>query len=298
MRTLACVILFCISAPAFAQNKHSHDFRGSKVDEALVRFYGPRDKSYMTPEKEGLRLRYTGKDAAPQGNPAGVISTFKARGNFVATARYEILRTGKPAKGTNGIGVEVYLMLENRNGDGMALVRTVNREGGPVLYFNVRTNNAAGKRISKDSRGIPATDRSLKGRLRLAREGAFVIGSFAEGDDEQFQELQRSEVGNADVRMFRFNGHSGDEKNAVLDMRMLEFNLEGQDLSNDGRFATALPKVGASAKADAPPAAAEQAPSPKRGLLLILMLAISLFVIVGVVVFLVLRKAKNETKNN
>jgi hypothetical protein len=271
MRPLTCLVLFGLCQPSFAQNKLAHDFRGNHFDNALVQICGPKDKNYVMPEKEGLRIRYTGADAAPQGNPAGIISTFKARGNFVATIKYEILHMGKPTPGTGGVGVELYLMLDNPNKDGVSLVRTLNAGGNLHYFFTVRTADETGKRISKDAHSSPAFDRGAKGSLRLGRVGSVVIGSFADGDGAQFEELQRSTIGTADVRLFRFNGHSGGDAKAVLDLRVLEVTIEGLDLSNTGKFAFAapLPVAPEAPIAESPPAPGRRVRLMYFGILLI-----------------------------
>ena len=171
------------------------------------------------------------------------------------------------------------------------------------------TNDENGRRGPKHSKYEPTTERSLRGALRLAREGMMLIASFAEADDE-FQEIQRVEIGNADIDLLRFAGVSGGDTNAVLDMRMLDFQLQGKDLGYLGRdFATPAPKlVAPAAVANAPQPAvqvpqapqapqapvAEPAPGGKHKLLLLVgvffVLAVPLVLIGATVLFVRLRK--------
>jgi hypothetical protein len=98
-----------------------------------------------------------------------------------------------------------------------------------VLIFSHRTNEATGQRVNKHHILVPTTPRSNRGRLRLAREGSVLIASVAEGDQEQFQEIHRSEIDTADPRMVRFAGLTGGDPNARLDARLLQFQLQWQD---------------------------------------------------------------------
>lgn len=77
------------------------------------------------------------------------------------------------------------------------------------MAFKLRTKEAAGKRVAKDFKRLNTTERSLRGRLRLARTGPVITGSFAEGDDPEFTEVQRSEVGTADIRLVRMAATAG-----------------------------------------------------------------------------------------
>lgn len=243
MRFSACFLLVCITAPSLAQQKVAHDFRGGKFDPDLLRYHGPTPEKFMTPEPEGLRLRYPGKDVPPQGDPSAVSWRLEARGDFVVTARYEILRSEPPAKGNFAVGAELYLLLGNASKDGVALRRGVHPDGKTHFKFIVLANDANGKFSPRDSKTWETGDRSRKGRLRLARTGSVVTASFAEDDDAEFIAFQQAEIGMADVRLIRFTGVAGGARNAVLDMRMLEFELQADELARDGRFKTQVPKT-------------------------------------------------------
>src|SRR5580700_7417779 len=109
MRIIACLAVFSIVAPARSEEVTT-TFRGGNFDDNLVRFTGSTPKEFITPDEHGLRLRYSpGKIAK---DPAGVFWRFHVRGNFVATAKYQILHVEHPATGF-GVGPELYLMLNN-----------------------------------------------------------------------------------------------------------------------------------------------------------------------------------------
>src|SRR5262249_13039292 len=221
----ACLLLLCIAGPALAEQKLAHDFRGARFDPECFQYVGPTPDKFLNLEAEGLRLRYTGADVPPTNNPSGVAWRFHVRGNFVATARYEILKCEPPSKGTFLAGAELYLRLDNPNRDAIMVARGVHPNGSSAIDFKALVRDAECNRITRDYKWHPTTEKSLRGRLRLARTGSIVTASFAEGDEGQFTEFQRSEIGTADIRLVRFAGIAGGDRNAVVDVRILEFQL-------------------------------------------------------------------------
>jgi hypothetical protein len=306
MRLPVSLFLLCIAGPALADQKVSHDFRGGRFDPEHFQYVGPTPDKFLNFEAEGLRLRYTGADVPPTNDPAGVAWRVHVRGNFVATAQYEILKCEPPSKGTFLGGVELYMRLDNPNRDAIMVARGVYPNGSAAFDFKALVRDAQGKRPARDFKLVPTTDKSLRGRLRLARTGSIVTAAFAEGDDGEFTELQRSEIGAADIRLVRFAGIAGGDRNAVLDMRILEFHLEGGALALEGRFETPLPKTDVpKAKAETPHAISDDfarpAPEPEpepannRNLLtlavVLSLLVIAVFVIVSIVLLSRWRKA-------
>jgi hypothetical protein len=275
MRFPVSLFLLCTAGPTLADQKLSHDFRGARFDPKYFEYVGPTPDKFWNVEAEGLRLRYTGADVPPTNDPAGVAWRVHVRGNFVATAQYEVLKCEPPANGTFLAGVELYIRLDNPNQDAIMVARGVYPNGSTAFDFKALVRDANGKRPARDFKLLPTTEKSLRGRLRLARTGSIVTASFAEGDDTQFAELQRSDIGTADIRLARFAGIAGGDRKAVLDMRILEFHLEGEALALDGRFETPLPKTDVpkekadlpkadvpEAKAESPRAIAEDFPRP------------------------------------
>jgi len=302
MRITCCLLLFIAAFPSLAQEPIKHDFRGSKLDRDVLNYSGQTPEKYITPEEEGLRLRYTGVGAPPSNNTAGVAWRFHARGDFVVTAKYEILNLERPKKGW-AVGAELYLRVKNPSKDGVSFSRILPPDGMPKLSFTYMTNGDDGKRVAKFPKHEPATDRSMRGAFRVAREGTALIASFAEADDD-FKELQRiPDIGNADIDLIRFAGLGGGDPNAVLDMRMIEFNLQGKDLGYQGRgFTTPVPKAVVPAGNPGVPIAqpvepapvAEGAPSGRRNLLILMgvffVIVVPLVLIGGTILYLRMRK--------
>jgi hypothetical protein len=235
--TSATALLLWVLAPAWSEELR-HDFRGGCFNDELFRYEGPTPEAFINPEDEGLRFHFTAAKAP--GRPVGIYWRFQVRGDFNATAHYEILQEERPRQGY-GAGVEMYLMLANAARDGIAFARLMRPEGGPALAFFHLTDSDGGKRITKESQVFPTTARSRRGRMRLARQGPTLIVSFAEGDAEDFQELHRTDIGASDVRMVRFAGVSGGDANVSLDARLSEFDLQSQEWGHNGKFSTTLP---------------------------------------------------------
>jgi hypothetical protein len=84
MRRLACVVLLFVAAPVLSEEV-THPFRGRKFDGDVLKFSGTTPREFITPQEEGLHVRYTPGKVAK--NPAGVVWRFAARGNFVVTAQ-------------------------------------------------------------------------------------------------------------------------------------------------------------------------------------------------------------------
>lgn len=263
MRLPACLLLLCSAGPALAQQvqqKLAHDFRGARFDAGYFRYGGTTPEKFWKLEAEGLRLQFTGGDVPPTNNPSNVFWTFHARGNLVVTAQYEVLKNEPPVKGTFLAGVELYMKLDNPYHDSVMVARGVYPNGKTAFDFKILTNDGKGKRITRDFKMHPTTEKSLRGRLRLARKGTIVTAAFAEGDETKFTEFQRSDIGTADVQLVRFGGIAGGDRQAVLDMRLLEFQLEGDELALAGRFQTPLKTE--VAKAKEVPADKTEAPPP------------------------------------
>ncbi len=229
MRIIPCFVLLVSTVPSFAQQVHHHDFRDNHFDAKLVDYTLPNPEKYLTPEKEGLRLRFSGKDVPSAGQAAGIFWRFDARGDFVVTAKYEILKIERPKTG-QGVGIGIYLHLKNREKEGIALARRFHPAGEPVVVFNYMTTSEKGRTSPKVFKKYPTGDRSLRGAFRLSREGKVLVASFAEADDE-FAVLHRTDVSDADLDLIRFAGFGGGDTNAVLDMRILEFQFQGKDLA-------------------------------------------------------------------
>jgi len=224
VRLVRAALLAIVLAPSSAQGQDfAHSFRMDKLNQDIFRYHGAGAEKFVTPEAEGLRIRYDGANAPL--NPVGVDRPVPLRGDFTVTVRYEVLKA-EPGKG-GGVGPELYLVLDNPHRDGIALDQRVRPSGERALSYNHLTNNEEGKRVGAAYKSTPTTEASDTGRLRLARQGRTLIASWAEGKDEEFKELTRDDIGLMNIRLIRLGGASGRDRNANLDLRFLEFHLRG-----------------------------------------------------------------------
>jgi hypothetical protein len=229
MKTATVVLLFALAVPAAAE-EFRYEFRGGDY-RRLFRLENPKGEEFLTSEAEGLRWRYTADNSPTRA--VGIYWRTAVHGDFVTTARYEVLHADRRPDGFRP-GPELYLMLDTPARDGVVLAVQ------DTILFQHLTNNQAGKRYPKHLGRCPAGPASERGRLRLAREGATIFASVAAGNGDQVIEMGRADVGTADVRMVRFGALPGDEAAPNLDLRLREFVLTIKEPGQAGNVAAAL----------------------------------------------------------
>src|SRR5262249_51350326 len=154
---------------------------------ALV-WSGTDGNEVIEQEEKGLRIKLT--PARTRKDPAGVVLVSAVKGNFEITAGYELLQAEQPNAG-NGVGFELYVMLETPGQDALGLCRAKRRDGGDVYVCNHMLNRDGRRRY--DTKFPPASGKS--GRLRVSRQGGEVTFWAAEGPAGEFRELCRWDVG-------------------------------------------------------------------------------------------------------
>lgn len=243
---LSCAIVLFGGIHAAPTQDLAREFKGKQLHKSDFSYDGPDAKNFIANEEQGLRWRFN-KEKQPT-KAIGVSWRVRLHGDFMATMRYEILQVEQPERGW-GVGVEMYLTLNTPEPrDGIVFARMVAPKSGPQIVFHHMTNDEKGNRTAKDPIREPAPPRSLRGRMRLAREGKTLIALLAEEDDE-FKEVHRRELGNMEVMKIRFAGINGGAPNAVLDMRLLEYELQEKFVPL------------AAVKSDPPPKVAEDLPA-------------------------------------
>ncbi len=224
-------------ARAVGAEEAKHNFRGKSFDELRFRYSGPNADRYISSEDEGLRIHYPAGDLPK--SPVGIVWNCRVRGDFVATARYEIVHA-EPTPGGNG--AELYLMLDNETKDGIPVSRIARTKEGSLFRTMHMTTDKAGKRISRAPQQAPAGRASNRGRIRVARTGGDILASLAEADEPDFNTmLTLKDIGTMDVTMVRFAGVCGGDPKAQLDLRLLEFDLQGELLGLPPRSVAAAP---------------------------------------------------------
>jgi DNA-directed RNA polymerase subunit RPC12/RpoP len=285
-------LLLCAMTPASAEEL-KHDFRSGSAIGQWFRYEGPNAEQFIHVEREGLRWSFAPGKAPTR--PVGIYWLHQARRDFTVTAHYEILQANAPETG-KGLGVELYLMLDTPGRDGISFSRLLRPNGSfPELAFLHLSTDSDGTRAAETSEWHVATEASKTGRLRLVRQGPTLIASLAEGAQGEFQEFVRAEVPEAAVRMIRFAGTSGGDPNAQLEMRLLTFQLEGEDLSRPGKVGGAPSTTGTSASGGA--GAPTTGDRSRRSRWLIGGIAAAGLASVAVCLFVRRRRSKNHAPN-
>jgi hypothetical protein len=117
------------------------------------------------------------------------------------------------------------------------------------------TNDEKGWRTAKVSLREEVSEKSAKGRIRLARQANKLYASLADENEDVFRPLGAGvEIGLVRVLKVRFAGIEGGSAKPELDMRLLDFHLTEKYLAG---AAPAAPKI-----ASTPPTAENPLPSP------------------------------------
>jgi hypothetical protein len=224
MRVLACLMLLGMPRVLFA-DEIVHRFQAGDYHEKLFSYEGIA-KEFAKPETGGLVWRY-GEGKAPTA-PQGVCWNCRVKGDFIASASYEILVAKGPPEG-GGVGVEFFLVLANRAKDGIAFARWRHPRDGDQVFFGHRYFEN-GTRTSKASLRFPAPPNTQRGRLRFERVGAELTASIAAADEPNFTTIHKGAIDTDDVEVIRFAGVSGANSDAELVARLSEYRLEGKDV--------------------------------------------------------------------
>jgi hypothetical protein len=268
------IVVLVLAGGAARAAEAKFNFRKKNFDPGWFRSSGPNANECIEPADDGLRIFYPDHNAR---EPVGVYWKCRLRGDFVATARYDIRRADATP---NGSGIELFLMLDNPSKDGIPVLLANRSDEGRVFNCMVRYDDENGNRQSRGYQAGPVTAESDRGRLRVERKGTDFFASIAEGDAAEFKTVLRIEnIDRADVKMLRFAGLSRGAAKAQLDVRLLEFELRGGIVGLPGIAEdTDLPAV-------APGAIAAPAPvqAPARNWAVWLIIAMS-----GVVLLLIL----------
>ncbi len=218
MRTLAGVLFLFAAAPVLSEEM-VQNFRSKDDKTRQYHYEGFGAEQFIASEEQGFRIAFPAGNAP--GNGVGVGWNLQMKGDFVATAFYEILQGDESS-------VLLYLGLDSPTKDGISLAHRIDSTKGSRIAFSHRIATDAGRRVTKSSSEFPVVP-GPRGRLRLAREGPTLIVSTAAGDDGPFQELHRGDIGTMVVSKVTLTGVPKGP-NAILDLRLLEVRLQAEGL--------------------------------------------------------------------
>jgi hypothetical protein len=193
-------------------------------------------------EAAGLRL------ALPTGWPGqrpstGLRTTFGAKGDFEATADFEMLKEqarvpeGMPTR----LSIEVFDVRAKRGQVSMS--RSTGKNGGIFVAWSSQWNDQKDKMepVSK----VIAT-KAKTGKLRVVRSGPDLYFASAEEEDD-FRFFAKHSFSTDNIAEFRIAGSTGNDA-AFLDARVTEFRVRADAILN-------LPAIAEAVAEGAPPAA-------------------------------------------
>lgn len=193
-----------------------HDFRGGQLPEEVFSFFGTNAKSYVKPDRDGLRIVLPTKDK-PIGM-VGVACSPQIQGNFEVTIGYEILQVEKP-KGGFGSGPTLSVVAETPKSDTGSIAHRV----PPIQGDIYGTDRAVLNPEHHESRQFPAPSR--KGQLRLTRIGSELRYLALAEPETEFQVLRREETfGDAPLKTIRITASTGGGV-GPLDVRITDLTI-------------------------------------------------------------------------
>jgi len=188
--------------PAGAVESYRFDFR-VELDPQMFRLYGgssPED--FCTTSAEGLRIVLP--EQANGVGTAGVASRFVLRGDFVLTARYNMLDCPVP-KG--GYGAGLTMVVIDVTGQYGSLQSVMQKDRGHRLVAHRAVRETSGKytHLASDH---PAPGQT--GRIRLTRSGSVLLYSVAADDAPGFKTLHETEFTIHDISEVQLAAQTGE----------------------------------------------------------------------------------------
>jgi serine/threonine-protein kinase len=235
--------LFQAQAPAPAaqalRDELYQDFRGNKPIHTALHWGGLDGEEVIEPGEKGLRIQLTAKRTRK--DPVCLVLGAGIKGDMEVTTGFELLEANPPKEG-NGVGFELYVMLDTPTNEAIALVR-VKRPDGSDGYICTHMQTVEGKRRYQTTTP-PAAGKS--GQLRMTRTGkAFTLWAAEEGG--AFRELARYELEPSVLKMVRIAAYPGGAIEPV-DVRIHDLRVRAEgELAAGGAAATAVttrPAVG------------------------------------------------------
>jgi hypothetical protein len=204
-----------------ARAEFYQDFRGKQTHFAL-RWTGTNGDEEITADERGVRIKLPANRG--RSDPVGLVIDAPLRGDFEATARYELLDAPQPRRG--GVGFEMYVQLETPADDAIVLHR-LKRPDGSEQYLCGHYLTVDGKR-RYDTKFAAAA--APTGQLRVARKGTEFTLSAAEGEGGAFQELVRGDWGAADVKRLRVAASTAHHPEQA-DVRLVDLKVRADHLN-------------------------------------------------------------------
>lgn len=203
----------------------SNDFRQGRFNGEKLKYVGRDATVYVKQDDKGLQFSFpANKPNLPQ---VGVGLREQLQGDFEITVSYQLMVVEKPKSGTAS-AIGIWVALDTDNKEGVALVRSMRQgDGDAFATFHGKIDAATGKREPK-MRVFPAT--AATGKLRLRRVDSTASFLVAELGSEQFDELHKESIGNADVLLARVAAENGGA-HTRFSVRVLELTVRASGTS-------------------------------------------------------------------
>ncbi|NQT17967.1 MAG: DUF1583 domain-containing protein [Planctomycetes bacterium] len=227
---LCSVVLTTTTVSPLRAEEFYQDFRGGQFDPDSLALVGKNTNQFMDLDKDGLHIVQMEEDRVLY--PHGCSPRFTIQGDFEITASFEILQLPKPSRGY-GAGVSLRVLTEKPIGNGATVARFHHPKKGQTFVTDV-ARTVGGKR-THDSKFDPAA--ASTGKLRLTRTGPTVRFFAAEGDSQQFRELNQADFGTDDVNHMIIEGLTGTAP-CTLDARFLDLRISAEAFASEGPAGT------------------------------------------------------------
>ncbi len=221
---------------------YEQSFLDKGYDFRALRITAPGGATNLVrPDRRGVRI------TIPKnlGETIAIETKFGIHGDFDLRATYEVLACQTPAVGF-GVGPEL-LVKPPGDWDKLASLSRFARQHD-VVYSAAVVKTIDGQKQIDGS--WPATN-AVKGTLRLVRIGATVHYLVAEGDSQDFHEINQGNLGSEDLEMARISVVTGGSSSAV-DVLWKDLNIRAEGLPGllggspaANRFAWWIPALGA-----------------------------------------------------
>ena len=177
-------------------------FREGVPDPKVLDMVGLDGGCRVDQGPEGLAVRIP--PGGSNGGPVGLTLRPWLRGDFEIIASYDLVKAGPPS---NGYGAGIGLVVESNSADEQSL--TIERialpkEGEQFTSTHIFADTWGEKQYRPERSGAS----SKSGKLRLARVGAMVEASYADGGGE-FRPLRKVELGTDDISLVRLACYTG-----------------------------------------------------------------------------------------
>lgn len=197
----------------------------------------------VTPEEGGLRIKILGNRTL---DGVGMETKFPLTGDFEITASYEILSAEPPTKGY-GVGVNLAIMPADWQHKMATLFRNWTVENGSIFQTRIKLTEP----MPLDEYHWEPTE-TLKGQLRLRREGTSLSYLVNEGLGQPFREINRVEYGTDNIDRVRLVANTG-RGPGKLDVRLLDVQMHWGGLPDHDATAPVLAVADTDSGAEAAP---------------------------------------------